>query len=178
MDAWLKIRKLNGQVYLNHEKGILILQKGKEMKRYMAEQDTIKLLWECDAGNIMGIAYMEYVLDYIHVDSFRKSLSNSKNSHEKLRKEIEALLDTYHEDGKEPTPVAKSMSWMKTSVKLIMNESDKTIAGLMTDGCNMGVKTLNGYLNQYTAADKKSKDIARRLIDIEEKLAADMRKYL
>ena len=67
---------------------------------------------------------------------------------------------------------------MKTSVKLIMNESDKTIAGLMTDGCNMGVKTLNGYLNQYTAADKKSKDIARRLIDIEEKLAADMRKYL
>ena len=45
-----------------------------------------------------------------------------------------------------------------------MNESDKTIADLMTDGCNMGVKSLNQYLNQYEAADEKKKDIAKRLI--------------
>lgn len=93
-------------------------------------------------------------------------------------KEIESLLDNYHDDGKEPALLAKGMSWMKTNVKLIMNESDQTIAGLMTDGCNMGVKTLNRYLNQYTAADKKSKDIAKRLINIEEKLAEDLRKFL
>jgi hypothetical protein len=42
----------------------------------------------------------------------------------------------------------------------------------------MGVKSLNRYLNQYKAADESSKDIAKRLINLEEKLAVDIRSYL
>ena len=48
----------------------------------------------------------------------------------------------------------------------------------MTDGCNMGVKSLARYLNQYEAADEFSKDIAKRLISLEEQLGADIRRYL
>jgi hypothetical protein len=70
------------------------------------------------------------------------------------------------------------MSWMKTNMKLGMEESDATIADLMTDGCNMGVKSLNRYLNQYKAADEVSKDITKRLINLEEKLTIDIRQYL
>ena len=70
------------------------------------------------------------------------------------------------------------MSWIKTNVMLAMNDSDKTVADLMTDGCNMGVKSLNKYLNQYEAADEVSKDITKRLINLEEKLAVDIRQYL
>ena len=93
-------------------------------------------------------------------------------------KEIQAQLDRYHDDGKEPNPIAKGMSWMKTNVKLGMEDSDATIAELMTDGCNMGVKSLNRYLNQYKAADEVSKDITKRLINLEEKLCIDIRQYL
>ena len=74
--------------------------------------------------------------------------------------------------------MAKGMSWIKTNVKLAVDESDKTIAGLITDGCNMGIKSLNKYLNQYEAADEKSKDITKRLINLEEKLVIDIRKFL
>ena len=63
-------------------------------------------------------------------------------------------------------------------MKLSFDDSDSTIADLMTDGCNMGVKSLNRYLNQYEAADEVSKDIAKRLINLEEQLAIDIRKYL
>lgn len=42
----------------------------------------------------------------------------------------------------------------------------------------MGVKTLHKYLNKYKAADEKSKDIAKKLINIEEELIVDMRSYL
>ena len=59
-----------------------------------------------------------------------------------------------------------------------MDNTDNTVADLMTDGCNMGVKSLNKYLNEYKAADEVSKDIAKRLINLEEKLAVDIRKYL
>lgn len=144
----------------------------------MIEQDTIRLLRECDAGIKMGISAINDVLDYVDHDTFKKLLIDSKNEHLKLKEEILYLLDQYHDDGKDPNPMAKGMSWIKTNVKLVMNESDQTIADLMTDGCNMGVKSLHQFLNQYKAADEKSKDITKRLINIEERLAIDMRHYL
>ena len=144
----------------------------------MIESDTIKLLRECDAGIKMGVASIDDVLDYVHDETLRKCLADCKGEHDKLKEEIQILLDKYHDDGKEPTPIAKGMSWIKTSMKMGMNNSDQTIADLMTDGCNMGVKSLNKYLNQYEAADEVSKDIAKRLINLEEQLAADIRKFL
>ena len=74
--------------------------------------------------------------------------------------------------------MAKGMSWVKTNVKLKMNESDSTVADLITDGCNMGVKSLSRYLNKYQAADERSKDIAKRIISAEDKLCTDVRAYL
>jgi len=144
----------------------------------MIEQDTIRLLRECDAGIKMGVEAIDEVLDYVSSEGLRKSLTDCKDKHIKLKEEICKLLGQYHDEGKEPSPMAKGMSWMKTNVKLAMNESDNTIAGLITDGCDMGVKSLSKYLNQYKAADEKSKDITKRLIRLEEKLAEDIRQYL
>ena len=144
----------------------------------MVEQDTIKLLRECDAGIKMGIASIDDVLDYVRADSLKRSLSQCKADHEALEEEIQSLLHQYHDDGKDPNPMAKYMSQVKTNVKLVMNESDATIADLITEGCNMGVKSLNQYLNQYQAADEQSKDITKRLIHLEEQLAIDIRQFL
>lgn len=144
----------------------------------MVEQDTIKLLRECDAGVKMGISSIDDVLDDVKSIKLKEYLVNCKNEHIELDREINKLLEKYHDDGKEPNPMAKGMSWIKTNMKLAMKESDETIADLMTDGCNMGVKSLNKYLNQYSAADEVTKDIAKRLINLEEKLTVDIRKYL
>jgi hypothetical protein len=144
----------------------------------MIEQDTIKLLRECDAGIKMGISSIDDVLERVSNEEFHDALSRCKEEHEKLQTEILELLDDYHDDGKNPNPMAKGMSWMKTNVKLGIDESDATVADLMTDGCNMGVKSLSRYLNQYKAADEVSKDIAKRLIHLEAQLAADIRRYL
>ena len=144
----------------------------------MVEQDTIRLLRECDAGIKMGVSSIEDVLGYVKSDELEKLLTECKDEHEKLDRELQELLDKYKDDGKEPATIAKGMSWMKTNMKLAMNESDHTIADLMTDGCNMGVKSLNKYLNKYEAADEVSKDITKRLINLEEKLTVDIRKFL
>ena len=144
----------------------------------MVEQDTIKLLRECDAGVKMGIASIDDVLEHIHALELKELLTKCKSEHEKLEQEIEHLLDGYHDDGKNPNPMAKGMSWIKTNVMLAMSETDATIADLMTDGCNMGVKSLNKYLNQYEAADEVSKDITKRLINLEEELTVNIRDFL
>lgn len=144
----------------------------------MIEQDTVKLLRECDAGVKMGVASIKEVLEYVYADDLRRRLADCMSKHEELGEEIKNLLDNYHDDGKDPNLMAKGMSWIKTNAKLAMNESDATIADLITDGCNMGVKSLHRYLNQYKAADETSKDIAKRLTNLEEKLTVDIRSFL
>ncbi|MBQ7897923.1 MAG: hypothetical protein IJ323_05800 [Clostridia bacterium] len=144
----------------------------------MIESDTIKLLRECDAGVKMGISAIEDTSKYVKDPEFKKILSENKIDHEKLDVIIEEELSRFHDEGKEPEMIAKGMSWLKTNVKLAMDASDGTVADLITDGCNMGVKYLSGYLNKYKAADERSKDIAKNLITLEERLAVDVRKYL
>lgn len=144
----------------------------------MVEQDTVKLLRECDAGVKMGVASIDDVLDRVHSSALKGELMRCKREHEKLKEEIHTLLKRCHDDGKEPNPIAKGMSWMKITMKMGMDDSDQTIAELMTDGCNMGVKSLNQYLNQYKAADEASKDLAKRLIRLEEQLAVEIRTFL
>lgn len=144
----------------------------------MIEPDTIKLLRECDAGIKMGVSSIDDVLGYVKSSRLKKYLTDCKDEHERLREDLEQLLNKYRDDGKEPSVMAKGMSWMKTNMKLVMNESDHTIADLMTDGCDMGVKSLSRYLNKYAAADEDSKDIAKRLIRLEAQLSVDMRDFL
>ena len=144
----------------------------------MIEQDTIKLLRECDAGIRMGTESIDEVVGSVRAPQMRDLLNTCRYEHAKLGTEIQSQLDRFQDKGKSPNPIAQKLSWMKTGMKLALNESDAAIADLMTDGCNMGVKSLNRYLNQYGAADEVSKDITRRLINLEEQLSVDLRSYL
>ncbi len=144
----------------------------------MTEPDTIKLLRESDSGIKMGTAAIGEVLEKNTNEKLKKLLEACKEGHEKLKEEIQNKLEQCHDTGKDPNPMAQGMSWMKTNVKLAMDESDATIADLITDGCNMGVKSLSRYLNQYQAADEETKDIAKKLIKQEEELSIHMRSFL
>ncbi|MBQ9838204.1 MAG: hypothetical protein IJO56_01715 [Oscillospiraceae bacterium] len=144
----------------------------------MIEQDTVKLLRECDAGVKMGVASIDDVLPHVQSEKLNRCLTKCKDEHVQLGDEIRQKLDDCYDHGKNPNPVVKGMSWMKTNMKLTIDDSDSTVADLMTDGCNMGVKSLNRYLNQYKAADEYSKDITKRLINLEQQLTLDMRQYL
>ncbi len=144
----------------------------------MIEEDTIRLLRECDAGVKMGVSAINEVLDSVEAQGLRSLLTESRGAHEQLGTEIRGRLDRFRDRGKDPNPIAQSMSWVKSSVMLAVHDSDRTIADLMTDGANMGVKSLSRYLNQYAAAEEYSKDVTKRLISLEEKLSKDMRGFL
>ena len=145
---------------------------------FVIEKDTIKMLRECDAGIRMGVESINDVIDSVEDKSFKNSLLECKTAHEKLGDELRASLDRFGDKGKKPNAFAKGMSKIKTDFMLSTKKSDRTVADLMTDGCNMGVKSLSRYLNQYSAADEDSKDIAKRLISLEEELAVNIRRFL
>ncbi|MBO4991351.1 MAG: hypothetical protein J6E42_04275 [Firmicutes bacterium] len=144
----------------------------------MVRQDTIELLKECDAGVKMAVTGIDDVLGDVHSNELKGYLVESRERHKHMGNEIHRCLKQYHEEGKEPGTMARGMSWLKTNAKLAVDDSDSMIAELMTDGCDMGVKSLNRYLNEYEQADEASRDIAKRLIRLEENLAQDIRGFL
>lgn len=144
----------------------------------MIENDTVELLKECNSGVKMGVSSIEEVIDKVQNNEFKNILESSMNEHKRLGDETRNLLNRYEDAGEEPNIMAKSMSWMKTNFKMAVSPTDETISDLITDGCNMGVKSLNKYLNEYAAASEEAKDITKKLINMEESLAVNIRKYL
>ena len=142
------------------------------------ENDTIKLLRECDSGVKMGISSFEDVLDSIESNEFKNLILDSKSKHETLYVEIQKLLEKYNDEGKNPNPILKGASWVKTKFEIMMKDNDKTIANLMIEGANMGVKSLSKYFNECSNATEEVKNITKRLIDIEDRLAFNLRKFL
>lgn len=144
----------------------------------MIEQDTLRLLRECDAGIKMGVSAIDEVVDKANAQALRDLLSVSKEEHERLGRSVRDALHRFGDEGKAPSPIAKTMSTAKTNMELMMKPCDATIADLIIDGCSMGIKSLSKYLNQYAAADESAKDVCKKLIALEEQLARDLRGYL
>ena len=142
----------------------------------MIEEDTVRLLRECGAGVRMGVQAIDEALPHAQAPKLRTALEKSKNQHLRVQDDADALLRRYQDEGK--SPPAEAMAAMKTTMKLALDASDAAVADLMTDGCNMGVKSLSKYLNQYAAADESSKALCRRLIEAEEALAVRLRDFL
>lgn len=149
---------------------------GREV--YKMQDDTIKLLRECNAGIKMGVSSLDEVMEHVHDEKLGDLLAKSKETHTKLGNMTHEYLNEFHDEGKEPAMMAKMMSWVKTNVKLGGDDSDSMVADLITDGCNMGIKSLHKYLNQYPAADEKIKKLAKEVAKAEETLVVDLRPYL
>ncbi len=144
----------------------------------MTNNDTVNLLRECNSGIQMGVSAIDEVLPKVKSKKLETLLNDYKNKHTQLGNETNGLLQELGEESKEPNPMAKGMSWLKTNVKLSWDESDATVSDLITDGCNMGVKSIRRYMNEYDRADERSVAIANKLIDIEQELAVEISPFL
>lgn len=142
------------------------------------ENDSIRLLRECNAGIKMGVASIGNVLDKVQSAELREILECSKEAHARLGDTSHTYLQELGDDGKEPAAMAKLMSKVKTTVMLDEDGPDSTIADLILEGCNMGVKSLYRYLNKYKAAEEKIRRLALAVAEEEEGLAKDMRRFL
>lgn len=155
-----------------------ILTPKQEKEIFVMQDDTIKLLRECNAGIKMGVSTLDEVMEHIQNEELRKLLEKSKETHTRFGNMTHEYLNEFHDEGKEPAAMAKMMSWIKTNVKLGGDNSDSMVADLITDGCNMGIKSLYKYLNKYSAADEKIKKLAKDVAKAEETLVGDLRAYL
>ena len=69
----------------------------------MIQEDTIKLLRECDAGVAMGISAIDQVMDVAKSQSLRDALARCRTEHERLQNEIVNALHGFHDATSSPT---------------------------------------------------------------------------
>lgn len=143
-----------------------------------SENDTVKILRECDSGVKMSVDSLHDAADRADNEELRDMLRGSIAEHEQIGREIREMLDEKHAPGKEPGVIASAMSKMKINAKMMIDNGDETTARLMYDGCTMGVEKLSEYVNMYPHAEPKAKNAAEKLIKCEQRLADELRQYL
>lgn len=144
----------------------------------MANEDTICLLRECNSGTQMAVSSINEVLGSVKDEKLKDILISSRKHHETLGNELHGLLHRYGDSTRDPGIMAKGMSWIKTNAKLAVDDSDHACADLITEGCSMGVRTIQKHYNHYSAAEPFAREKARELMQIEEGLIGEMKAYL
>ncbi|MDD6174533.1 MAG: hypothetical protein PUC59_02055 [Firmicutes bacterium] len=142
------------------------------------KNDTAELLKECSAGSKMAVDAIDQILPMTEGESLRRLLSDSKQKHTILGEKIHKELAENGQREEDPPAMAKAMAHVTTSVKMMLNGDDHQVAGIITDGCNMGIKSLHEYLNQYRGAAPEARKLAGELADLEASLMEDLQPYL
>lgn len=142
------------------------------------ETDTIALLKECNAGCKMATSSLEQVIPKVQDENLKQMLEQFDRMHIDLGDSFHVLLNQYDKEEKDPHMMASMFSTASTDIKLMVDPTDKKIAKIIVEGCDMGVNSVHEYLNQYFSANEESKQLANDLIELEEKLKDKLVSYL
>ena len=140
--------------------------------------DTIALLGDCTAGIEMAVSTIDGLLPETKDRHLRQKLQESMDDHQHLRKQACDMLNRYGGQEKSPNMMAKSMAWLKTNARMAIHSDDSTVAYLVADGCDMGIRSLSKSRNRYSMANTDAIDLAQELIRCEENLSAGLRPFL
>ena len=142
------------------------------------EDHTIALLQECSQGCKMGIKSINQISEYVSEQKLKRIIEKYREEHQRIEAEADRLLSMIGKEGKQPEMMASAMSWISTEMKMMMKDDDKQVAKIMTEGCDMGVRTICGCINQYAGASKSAIGLAKDLVKIEEGFREEMKPYL
>lgn len=140
--------------------------------------DTVELLREVDSGCLMALNSIHQVQEYSMSDGMAKALQKYVTEHKEIGDKASQMLKEMGEPEKRPHPIATAMSWITTEMKMMIKDDNTQIAKLMMDGCNMGIQGIGEKISQFQQASDESVKLARKLIQVEEKMLSEIKEYL
>ena len=141
-------------------------------------QDTIELLSQINAGCKMAVDSMEQVQKSVDDVKLKDIIKKYNDAHIKMEDTTHRILNNAGVPDREPGIVAKTFAAMQAKTKLLMKNEVHEAADILTDGCNMGIKSLSEYRNRCKAADEKSIDLCQKLCDIENRMIGELQPLL
>lgn len=142
------------------------------------EEHTTALLQECCQGCKMGIKSMNQVEEYVSDQKLKKMIDKYVKEHKEIEKGADSQLAEQGKEGKPAEKLASAMSWFTTEMKMMMNDDTKQAAKILMDGCNMGIQSMCGFINQYSGASKSSIELAEKLVKLEEQFRDELKSFV
>jgi hypothetical protein len=126
----------------------------------------------------MGKTTIEQILKEVSDLEFRDILKEQLKDYEYVMSKCDTLLN---EEGKLPKNInamPKIMSYFKIKMDTLKDDTSSHIAEMMMQGSNMGVIDITRNLNRYDNVEDNIKDLASRLLKIEENNIEALKPYL
>lgn len=140
--------------------------------------DTLKLLKECNSGCKNATNSMEHAQKYVKNEGLKSLIAEYDKRHISLGDECHKLLSELGVSEKDPDTMGKMMTKAGVEMRLMMNDTSEHIAGMLLDGCSMGIKSVGKYINQYPTASPESVNLARRIVSTEQEFMNKLIVYL
>jgi len=141
-------------------------------------KDTVSLLKECNSGCKSATNSMEQLQKYVNDPALDRILNRYIERHAAIGEECHARLNAAGKGEEDPAPVPAAMAKMSIAMKMAVNPDTAHIADMLEDGCNMGVKSLAKYRNQYKNASEEAKNLTNELIGLETEMAGELLAFL
>lgn len=155
-----------------------ILRGNKRKEGNIMNEDTKKLLEECNYGCKMAVESMEQILEYVDDEELEKLIICYMEKHIKIEEKSSVLLEEAEQGEKSPGIVASTFAWLTVEMKLMMKDDNHQVTKILMNGCNMGIQSVSKSINDYHEANGESKQIAKELVDIEEDFMKKLKEYL
>ena len=140
--------------------------------------DSVALLKECDAGCKMAVESIGQLRTYAEENALKSVIDKYWKRHEDFGEKCRRLLLEAGEDTQDPPKMASAFAKFTTDVKMMVDKDASKIAGLLVDGCNMGIKATTENLHKYSQADEASVALAKEMIKMEQDMSEEFLGFL
>ena len=149
----------------------------KEMRRMM-KRDDAEVLREVQKNTEMAMKAIDTISDKVYDDDLalqlsKQSLKYSQIHNKAMDKILEGKAEPYRTNN-----ISQMMLVGGIHTNTIFNTSKSHIAELMIQGSNRGITDMCKALNHHERAENVSLEIAKELMDFEEKNIERLKKYL
>ncbi len=140
--------------------------------------DSVMLLKECDAGCKMAVESIGQFRVYAEDSTLKSVLDKYMKRHETFGGKCRKILVENNECPQDPSRMASAFAKISTDVRMIIDKDSAKIAGLLIDGCNMGIKTTTENMHKYSNANLEAMSIAKEMVALEQEMSKELLGFL
>jgi len=143
----------------------------------MKKQDE-KILREIQKGANTGLLAIDAIMTNVKDKDMLRELSKQSTMYSEFYDRATAQLEHYHERSYKNKDSKKLMMRGGIIMRTMMDHSNSHVAELMIKGANMGLLDMYKAMNHNKGASKNIHDLAKDMMDMEEKSITTLRDYL
>ena len=141
-------------------------------------KDDTEILKEVQKNTRMAVKAIEAISDKVCNDKLSYELSRENLSFSKLHNKAVDMLNRESKDVYHPSAVEDMMLSGAINMNTMLNNSTSRIAELMIQGNNRGILSMCKSMNHHDNAGSMTMEVAKELMDFEEKCIEKLKEYL